>query len=115
MLLSVKTGEAELTDNSPLSFYLVFLDEIQECPRARTAIKFLVEDGRFDSITTKGYIQQRRHTLERTTGEGRGEVIHAVNSHAHTGVAVDILPIANIHANVVDPVVGIPEQQIPWL
>ena len=29
---------------------LVFFDEIQECPRARTAIKFLVEDGRFDYV-----------------------------------------------------------------
>lgn len=29
---------------------LIFLDEIQECPNARTAIKFLVEDGRFDYI-----------------------------------------------------------------
>ena len=29
---------------------LVFLDEIQECPQARTAIKFLAEDGRFDYI-----------------------------------------------------------------
>lgn len=29
---------------------LVFFDEIQECPNARTAIKFLVEDGRFDYI-----------------------------------------------------------------
>ena len=29
---------------------LVFFDEIQECPEARTAIKFLVEDGRFDYI-----------------------------------------------------------------
>lgn len=29
---------------------LVFFDEIQACPRARTAIKFLVEDGRFDYI-----------------------------------------------------------------
>lgn len=29
---------------------LVLLDEIQECPEARTAIKFLVEDGRFDYI-----------------------------------------------------------------
>ncbi len=29
---------------------LIFLDEIQECPDARTAIKFLVEDGRFDYI-----------------------------------------------------------------
>lgn len=31
---------------------LVLLDEIQECPAARTAIKFLVEDGRFDYIET---------------------------------------------------------------
>ena len=29
---------------------LVLLDEIQACPKARTAIKFLVEDGRFDYI-----------------------------------------------------------------
>ena len=29
---------------------LVFLDEVQMCPRARTAIKFLVDDGRFDYI-----------------------------------------------------------------
>lgn len=29
---------------------LILLDEIQECPRARAAIKFLVEDGRFDYI-----------------------------------------------------------------
>ena len=31
---------------------LVLLDEIQECPFARTAIKFLVEDGRFDYVET---------------------------------------------------------------
>lgn len=29
---------------------LVFFDEIQSCPEARTAIKFLVEDGAFDYI-----------------------------------------------------------------
>ncbi len=29
---------------------LMFFDEIQECPNARTAIKFLVDDGRFDYI-----------------------------------------------------------------
>lgn len=29
---------------------LVFFDEVQSCPQARTAIKFLVEDGRFDYI-----------------------------------------------------------------
>ena len=32
----------------PAGKTLVFLDEIQECPEARTAIKFLVEDGRYD-------------------------------------------------------------------
>ncbi|MBQ9275594.1 MAG: ATP-binding protein [Succinivibrio sp.] len=31
---------------------LIFLDEIQECPRAHTALKFLVEDGRFDYIAS---------------------------------------------------------------
>jgi len=31
---------------------LLFLDEIQSCPRARTALKFLTEDGRFDVIAT---------------------------------------------------------------
>lgn len=29
---------------------LIFFDEIQSCPMARTAIKFLVEDGRYDYI-----------------------------------------------------------------
>jgi len=29
---------------------LIFFDEIQSCPQARTAIKFLVEDGRFNYI-----------------------------------------------------------------
>lgn len=29
---------------------LIFLDEIQACPEARTAVKFLSEDGRFDCI-----------------------------------------------------------------
>lgn len=29
---------------------LVFLDEIQECPNARTAIKFLVEESEYDYI-----------------------------------------------------------------
>jgi len=29
---------------------VIFFDEIQDCPNARTALKFLVEDGRFDYI-----------------------------------------------------------------
>lgn len=31
---------------------LILFDEIQECPNARTAIKFLVQDGRFDYVET---------------------------------------------------------------
>ena len=31
---------------------LIFLDEIQNCGNARTALKFLTEDGRFDVITS---------------------------------------------------------------
>lgn len=31
---------------------LIFLDEIQECPNARTALKFLAIDGRFDVIAS---------------------------------------------------------------
>ncbi len=29
---------------------LIFFDEIQACPKARTAVKFLVEDGQYDYI-----------------------------------------------------------------
>ncbi|HAH62431.1 MAG TPA: hypothetical protein DCL73_10085 [Treponema sp.] len=42
---------------------LVFLDEIQECPRARTAIKFLVEDGRFDYIESGSLLGVRYKTV----------------------------------------------------
>jgi len=35
---------------------LVFFDEIQECPNARTAIKFLVEDHTFDYIDRKSVV-----------------------------------------------------------
>ncbi|MCL2321258.1 MAG: ATP-binding protein [Oscillospiraceae bacterium] len=31
---------------------LLFFDEIQSCPRARTALKFLTQDGRFDVIAS---------------------------------------------------------------
>ena len=35
---------------------LIFFDEIQECPNARTAIKFLVEDGQYDYIESGSLI-----------------------------------------------------------
>ena len=31
---------------------LIFLDEIQHCPNARTAIKFLAQDNRYDVISS---------------------------------------------------------------
>ncbi len=45
MGLTAYSGTALLPDKT-----LIFFDEIQECPRARTAIKFLVDDGRFDYV-----------------------------------------------------------------
>jgi predicted AAA+ superfamily ATPase len=55
--LNVDTVIKKITSNdSDLEFKFVagktcvFLDEIQDCPRARTAIKPFVEDGRFDII-----------------------------------------------------------------
>ena len=35
---------------------LIIFDEVQKCPRAREAIKFLVEDGRYDYIETGSLI-----------------------------------------------------------
>lgn len=35
---------------------LIFLDEIQACGNARTALKFLAEDGRFDVITSESLL-----------------------------------------------------------
>ena len=43
---------------------LVFLDEIQECPEARTAIKFLVEDGRFDYIESGSMLGVRHKSVK---------------------------------------------------
>lgn len=42
---------------------LIFLDEIQACPDARTAVKFLVEDGRFDYIESGSLLGVRYHKV----------------------------------------------------
>ncbi len=42
---------------------LVFLDEVQACPQARTAIKFLVEDGRFDYIESGSMLGVRHREV----------------------------------------------------
>ena len=46
--ISLRVPNAELVPNKTL----IFLDEIQNCPRARTALKFLAIDKRFDIIAS---------------------------------------------------------------
>ncbi|MDE7198718.1 MAG: ATP-binding protein [Lachnospiraceae bacterium] len=43
---------------------LILLDEVQECPRARSAIKFLVEDGRFDYIESGSLLGVRYQEIQ---------------------------------------------------
>ena len=54
---------------------LILLDEIQECPNARTAIKFLVEDGRFDYVET-GSLLGVRYKQVKSYPVGFEEVYH---------------------------------------
>ena len=46
--ISLRVPGAELIPGKTL----LFLDEIQDCPNARTALKFLTQDGRFDIIAS---------------------------------------------------------------
>jgi predicted AAA+ superfamily ATPase len=46
--ISLRVPGAELVPGETLLFF----DEIQSCPRARTALKFLTQDGRFDVIAS---------------------------------------------------------------
>ncbi|MDR0490778.1 MAG: AAA family ATPase [Oscillospiraceae bacterium] len=46
--ISLRVTGAELVPGETL----LFLDEIQDCPPARTALKFLTQDGRFDVIAS---------------------------------------------------------------
>lgn len=41
---------------------LIIFDEIQECPKVRAAIKYLVADGRYDFIETGSLMSIRKHT-----------------------------------------------------
>ena len=43
---------------------LVLFDEIQKCPNVRTAIKFLVEDGRFDYIESGSLLGVRHREVK---------------------------------------------------
>lgn len=41
---------------------VIIFDEVQQCPRARQAIKYLVKDGRYDYIETGSLISIRKNT-----------------------------------------------------
>ena len=45
---------------------VVVFDEVQQCPRARQAIKYLVRDGRYDYIETGSLISLKRNTKDIT-------------------------------------------------
>ncbi|MBR4215938.1 MAG: AAA family ATPase, partial [Bacteroidales bacterium] len=42
---------------------IIVFDEVQRCPKARQAIKYLVKDGRFDYIETGSLISIRKNTI----------------------------------------------------
>jgi len=46
--ISLRVPGAELIPGETV----IFLDEIQDCPRARAALKFLTQDGRFDVVAS---------------------------------------------------------------
>ncbi|MDE6206995.1 MAG: AAA family ATPase [Muribaculaceae bacterium] len=43
---------------------VIIFDEIQKCPRARQAIKYLVKDGRYDYIETGSLLSIRKNTKD---------------------------------------------------
>ena len=45
---------------------VIIVDEVQQCPKARQAIKYLVKDGRYDYIETGTLISIRKNTKEKS-------------------------------------------------
>ena len=45
---------------------VIIFDEVQQCPQARQAIKYLVKDGRYDYIETGSLISIRKNTKDIT-------------------------------------------------
>ena len=43
---------------------VIIFDEVQQCPKARQAIKYLVKDGRYDYIETGSLISIRKNTKD---------------------------------------------------
>ena len=43
---------------------VIIFDEVQQCPKARQAIKYLIKDGRYDYIETGSLISIRKNTKD---------------------------------------------------
>ena len=71
MLLSAQMRNAKFVPGETC----IILDEIQECPEARTSLKFFKEDGRYDIIATGsllgvlGYGQEQKKRRKRGTAK----------------------------------------------
>ena len=53
--MSLKIPNVEFIENDTL----IFLDEIQECPNARTALKFLAIDNKYDVIASGSLLRDK--------------------------------------------------------
>lgn len=75
---------------------LIVFDEIQSYPRAREAIKFLVEDGRYDYIETGSLISSNCSvpSMDFTIEEGdRGQMmVSALPSYARQRASKTLMP-----------------------
>lgn len=80
---------------------LLFLDEIQECPEAITALKFLSKDSRFDVIATGSALGMAYATLTSfPVGSTYGITMHALSFEEFlwaVGVEANIIEILKSH------------------
>ena len=59
---------------------LIFLDEIQKCGAARTALKFLAEDGRYDIVASGSLLGiQRNGVASIPVGYEETAVMHSLD------------------------------------
>jgi len=64
--ISLRLTEVKIEPHSTL----IFLDEIQECPKARSSLKWFSKDDRFDVITSGSMLGVTNTNVKRT-GDGR--------------------------------------------
>ena len=60
----------------------IILDEIQDCPEARTSLKFFKEDGRYDIIATGSLLGVQGYGQEEKTKRSRNVAHHGRGSNS---------------------------------